>query len=204
MGFKLLILAWWTPKYIIQRELSNVSNQTTVALESLLTTHAPQEAANSSNPKPQTSIKEQRAKLAQTQSKLVQALEAKVGHEEAVRLGRKALFLVGENLGEQTRRRLSVGDNSKDLIKAAKVLYRVLGIDFHLRWLDKTKALVIVDHCALAEQYSELTCKILSATDEGVIKGLQPNCTMRFKEYMTSGCNKCRADIKFNEKETIE
>ena len=99
---------------------------------------------------------------------------------------------------------MALGDNPKDLTKAAKILYRILGIEFHLEWLDKSNATVIIDRCALAEQYSKLTCEVLSATDEGVIKGLQPNLTMKFKEYMTSGCKNCRADIHFNEKETVE
>ena len=142
--------------------------------------------------------------MAQTHVKLVEKLEATLGHEKAVTLGREALFLVGENLGKQTHNRLGIGDNSNDLTKAAKILYRVLGIDFHIEWLDKSNAKVVIDRCALAEHYSKLTCEVLSATDEGVIKGLQPNAQMQFREYMTSGCKKCKADIHFNEKETME
>jgi hypothetical protein len=32
---------------------------------------------------------------------------------------------------------------------------------------------------------------------------LQPNTSMRFKEYMTNGCPTCMADIQFNEKESL-
>jgi hypothetical protein len=110
------------------------------------------------------------------------------------------LFAVGVNLGKQTRSKLGVGDNPKDLIRAAKILYRILGIEFRLQGLDLTSANVIINRCALAQQYSKLTCKVLSATDEGVIKGLQPNATMQFKKYMTSGCQTCIVDIQFNER----
>ena len=113
-------------------------------------------------------------------------------------------FWWGKNLGKKARNSLGVGDSPNDLSKAAKILYRVLGIDFHLEWHDQSSATVIIDHCALAQQYSKLTCEVLSATDEGVIKGLQPNLTMKFKEYMTSGCKNCWADIKFNGKETVD
>ena len=113
------------------------------------------------------------------------------------------MFSVGVKLGKQTRSKLGVSDNPKDLTKAAKILYRVLGIEFHLEWLDNSNAKAIINRCALAEQYSKLTCEVLSATDEGVIKGLQPNVTMKFEEYMTSGCKNCRADIHFNEKENV-
>ncbi len=139
--------------------------------------------------------------MAQNQAKLVEALEAAIGREEAIRLGREALFLVGQDIGKKTRIKLGVSDNPADLPKAAKILYRVLGIDFHLERINNSRAQAIIDRCALAEQYSKLTCQVLSATDEGVIKGLQPNVTMKFKEYMTSGCKNCKADIQFNEKE---
>ncbi len=116
----------------------------------------------------------------------------------------KLCFWLGKNLGKQTRSKLGVSDNPKDLIKAAKILYRVLGIEFHLEWIDNSNATAIITKCALAEQYSKLTCEVLSATDEGVINGLQPKVTMKFKEYMTSGCKNCKADIQFNEKEIKE
>lgn len=103
-------------------------------------------------------------------------------------------------MGKQTRRRLGVGDHPDDMIKAAKILYSIFGIDFHLEWLDESNATLIIDRCALAEYYSPLTCEVLSATDEGIMQGLQPNSKMQFKEYMTSGCQKCKADIHFQKR----
>lgn len=141
--------------------------------------------------------------MAKTHTELVKALEAAVGHDKAVGLGREALFSVGQEIGRQTRSKLGVGDNPKDLTRAAKVLYRVLGIEFHIEWLDDSNAVAIIDRCALAQQYSKLTCRVLSATDEGVINGLQPNVTMHFKEYLTGGCKNCRADLHFNPKEKM-
>jgi hypothetical protein len=204
VGLRLLILDWWTPKYIIRKELANVSDLTTSALQSIVAQYAHPELAANTKHRTSTSIKEQRANMAQTHVKLVEKLEAAFGHEKAVTLGREALFLAGENLGKQTRSRLGVGDSSNDLTKAAKILYRVLGIEFHIEWLDKSNAKVVIDRCALAEHYSTLTCEVLSATDEGVIKGLQPNAKLQFKEYMTSGCKNCRADIHFKEKENTK
>ena len=139
--------------------------------------------------------------MATRHRELVEELEAALGHEEAVRLGREALFGVGESLGKRTRQMLGVGDNPRDLTQAAEILYRVLGIKFHLNWLGDSSAELIVDECALAKQYTKLTCEVLCATDEGVIKGLQPNCSMKFKMYMTGGCEKCHADITFGKKE---
>ncbi len=201
MGLRLLILNWWTPKYIIRKELKNISDKSNTALRGLVSKYVAKSVDNT-NEKQQSSksIEEQRTIMAQTQTKLVDMLATGIGNEEAVKVGREALFLVGQNLGKQARSRLRVNDNPEDLTKAAKILYRVLGIEFHLEWHDQSSATLIIDRCALADQYSKLTCEVLSATDEGVINGLQPKVTMKFKEYMTSGCKNCRANINLNEK----
>ena len=203
MGWKLQLLNWWMPSYLIRRELANVSEQTTGALNALLTKYNTQEAETYLKKPSSRSIQEIRANMAQTQAEQVERLEGIVGHEKAVKLGREAMFLAGKQLGEQTRIKLGVSDNPKDLIKAAKILYRILGIDFHLEWQNSVNATAIITRCPLAEQYSKLTCEVLSAIDEGVIAGLQPNVSMHFQEYMTSGCENCRAIIQFNEKENL-
>ncbi len=174
-----------------------------MALRELVSKYVAKSVDNTNEKQQQSSksVEEQRTIMAQTQAKLVNMLATGVGNEEAVKLGREALFLVGQNLGKQVRSRLGVNDNPEDLAKAAKILYRVLGIEFHLEWHDQSSATLIIDRCALADQYSKLTCEVLSATDEGVINGLQPEVTMKFKEYMTSGCKNCRANINLNEKE---
>ena len=204
MGLRLLILSLWTPNYIVRRELENISNLTTKALKDVISTHSTKQV-DVTNLKQQRSanIQEQRAAMAQTQAKLVEVLAAVVGHDEAIKLGRESLFLVGQILGKESRNKLGVSDNPKDLTRAAKILYRILGIEFHLEWHDQSKATVIIDQCALAKQYSKLTCEVLSATDEGVINGLQPNLTMKFREYITNGCNNCLAEINLNAKEIL-
>ncbi len=135
--------------------------------------------------------------MAKQHEELVEALASALGREKALELGRKALFEVGRNLGIESRAKLGVGNNPKDLIKAAKILYRVLGIDFTVETSEKTQATLVVSRCALSRQYSEFTCRVLSATDEGVVKGLEPHANMTFKEVLTSGCRNCRAKIEF-------
>ncbi len=202
MGFRLLILGWKTPNFIIQRELENISDKTATALNALSSKYGIETvgAETQERQRPKT-LDEQRAAMAQTQAKLVETLANALGHDAAVKLGRKTLFSVGQNLGKQARSSLGVSDNPKDLTRAAKILYRILGIEFHLEWHDKTSATLVIDKCALAEHYSKTTCEVLSATDEGVINGLQPRLTMNFKEYMTAGCKNCRADISLDPKE---
>lgn len=201
MGLRLSLLYWWTPNYLIRRELRNLNNQTTCVLTSLLATYGPQQVPVVDETQTSKSVREQRASMAQTHAKLVEALEEAVGHDKAVALGRETLFAVGVALGKQTRSKLGVGDSQRDLIKASKILYRVLGISFHIEWQDETHAVAVIEHCALAEQYSKLTCEVLCATDEGVISGLQPKVKMKFTQYITGGCQNCRANLNFTQKE---
>jgi hypothetical protein len=201
MRLRLRLLYWWTPNYVIRRELRNLSEQTTGALTSLLDIYAPQHNVIVDKSQNSRGVKVQRANMAQTHARLVEALEATVGRDKAVTLGREALFSVGVALGKQTRRKLGVGDSQNDLIKASKILYRILGIDFHIEWLNQNSAVAVIEHCALSEQYSKLTCEVLSATDEGVIAGLQPNVRMKFTQYITGGCQNCRATLNFQSKE---
>ncbi|MCW4023456.1 MAG: L-2-amino-thiazoline-4-carboxylic acid hydrolase [Candidatus Bathyarchaeota archaeon] len=199
MGLRLRFLEWWTPGFLIKRELQSINKQITEALKALIPADVFQKVDFPQMP--QESIHEQRAAMAQTHTKLVKMLEQALGHEQAIQQGREALFLVGQRIGRKTRAQLGVGDNPADLERAAKILYRVLGISFHLQWLNSSSAVAIIDRCALSKEYSEFTCEILCATDEGVISGLQPNVTMKFVKYMTGGCQNCRATLQFTPKE---
>jgi hypothetical protein len=204
MGLRLFVLGLWTPQYIIRRELENISNRTTAVLTSLIPKNQSKAFDAYQTQDYPTSIQEQRTAMARKQAELVAALESALGHDEAVQKGRKALFAVGQEIGKQTRSKLGVSENPADLAKAAKILYRVLGIEFDLYWFDRSNAKATITRCALARKYTELTCKVLSATDEGVINGLQPYAEMKFTQYMTSGCRKCSANIQFNKEETSE
>ncbi len=198
MGLKLTILSWWTPKWVLSRELDHVSKVTTAALRSLLISYALEKRGGAIEESRQSKTLEQkRADMAKQHAAMVEALATALGREKALELGREALFEVGKNLGIESRAKLGVGNNPRDLINAAKILYRVLGIDFTIEMSTKTRATLVVNRCALSQQYSEFTCRVLSATDEGVVKGLEPQANMAFKEVLTSGCGNCRAQIEF-------
>lgn len=193
-------MAWRTPRYIISRELDHVSDLTSAALESLLEAHAPEALGETQREElqPSETIDERRSAMAKKHATLVMALEKAVGRDKAVALGRDALFTVGWNLGKETHDKLGMDDSPRDLVRAARILYRILGIEFRVEWVGQTRAKLIVERCALAREYSELTCSVLSATDEGVIRGLNPRACMRFEEKMTGGCARCIAAIEFN------
>jgi len=197
LGLRLLFLYWWTPPFIISSELERVDTLTTNALEALLKKYSPD-----NNKKGETqevssggSIDQKRDGMALKHANLVNSLAEVLGKEEAIRLGREAMFEVGEKLGSETRQKLGVGSNLQDLLRAAKILYRTLGIEFEVEQQNPNNAILIVNRCALATNYSELTCQVLSATDEGTLRGLNQNTNMVFTERITGGQPKCKARI---------
>jgi predicted ArsR family transcriptional regulator len=196
MGLKLRLLDLWMPKQLIYRELDIVASTTTDALKEALKNSA-------NNPSPADSVEsiyltgsldERRKIIARQHTVLVDALVAAVGKDEALKIGREALFGAGQVLGADIRNRLGIRD-PLDLEKAAYVLYRVLGIDIDFQWLGETKAVLTVHRCPLSNVYSEFTCQVLSATDEGAIRGLVPNATMEFTDKITGGHKFCTAQI---------
>jgi hypothetical protein len=183
---------------MLLRELDRITELTIVALDSLLEKHAPWSLAKVLNyKKPMTGdLKKRRTAMANAHNIRVAALVDALGKDDAVRLGRQVLFQVGLNLGKETRCRLGVGDSVEDLLRAARVLYRILGIKFEVQWKNKTHAQLIVHRCALADDYTATACLVLSATDEGVVQGLNPRIAMMFKERITAGAPKCIACLK--------
>jgi predicted ArsR family transcriptional regulator len=198
LGVRLLFLSWWTPKYIIYRELCRVDALTTDMLESLLNKYSPnnKEEISKNGSSSGESIEEKRTAMAVKHSNLVKSLAEVLGKEEAIRLGREAMFKVGQELGNEACQRLGVGRSLKDMIRAAKILYRVLGIDFEVEQ-NPNNTILIVNRCTLAANYSELTCQVLSATDEGTIRGLNQKMSMTFTEKITGGKPKCKATVTF-------
>lgn len=197
MGVRLLFLSRWTPKFLIYRELCRVDALTTDALEGLLSKYSSNNKKEISKKDASTggSIEQRRDAMALKHADLVNSLAEVLGKEEAIRLGREALFKIGEELGSETGQKLGVGRSLQDLIRAAKILYCILGIDFEVQVQNPSNAILIINRCALAANYSELTCQVLSATDEGTIRGLNQNMNMTFTERITGGQPKCKARI---------
>ncbi len=190
MGLKLRLLSWWTPNFVKSRMLAQVDAEMATATKSLPVV-LPSSAAGAGV------LKKKRAAMAKQHAQFVESLVAELGRDKALKQGRAAFFEAGKRLGAQARTMLGAGGESADLIRAAKVLYRALGIEFTVEWTGKETATLVVNRCALAEEYSELTCMVLSAADEGVMRGLNASAQMQFREHMTGNCQKCKADIQF-------
>ena len=197
MSLRLRLASLWTPAGTLAGMQERVARATIAALDALLEERAPgrlaslKETGLSRSGGPAQRL----AAMAAAQNERVKALVEALGRDEAVRLGREALFPVGKALGAQARRELSVGDGPADLRRAARVLYRSLGIHLIFEKAEDGALIMRVDRCALSHHYCEEACLILGAGDEGMVAGLSPKHAMRFEERMTTGNAECRARI---------
>lgn len=196
MSTKLKIASLWLPNFILKKELDNVAVNTIEGLNIVLKKYAPwkMEEILKEDEVLTGTIEERRAIMARAHNNRVKALIEEFGYEEAVKVARKSMFEVGYQLGQDARRRLGVGDDFKDLQIAAKILYKVLGIEFKIENREGN-IIMIVNHCALSKYYTREACVVLSAADEGVVHGLNENMNMKFKERITDGSSECIACI---------
>ena len=203
MSLKLRASRLYTPSSMLRRELDRVREETTGALDGLLEEHAPGsvQGLEEGDPPYKGDLAARRRAMAEAHRRRVAALVAALGREEAVRRGRLRLFPVGRGLGEEARERLGVGDDIGDLVTAAAVLYRVLGIHFEAETREDGSVLLRIDRCALAEGYDETTCMLMSAADEGMVRGLNPRVGMEFRERITAGGPACLADLTVSQQE---
>jgi hypothetical protein len=82
-----------------------------------------------------------------------------------------------------------------DVMRAARLLYRILGIDFR----GASDGGIIVAKCCFARFYSPETCEFISALDEGILAGLAGAGTLSFKGRITGGLPICTACFRFPE-----
>jgi hypothetical protein len=197
VSFKLRLASIWMPRASLRRELLHVEEVTNAALDSALRLAIP-------NYRPEgvesigRDLADLRARMAQGHKKRVELLIGALGRQEALAVGRDALFQAGLRLGGEARTRLEVKDEPDDLLRAARIMYRVLGIEFDMIFKGG-RGEMRVHRCAMADHYTADTCSILSATDEGVVHGLSPRAEMKFTRHITSGSEECVADVAFTE-----
>jgi len=198
VGLRLRLAAVWTPEATLLRELDRVRELTVSGLDGLLAQHAPgalEIVRGEGAPPAGPGLGPRRAAMAQAHTARVEALIGAVGRDKAIELGRAAMHEVGVRLGEDARERLGVGGSVDDLVRAARVMYRVLGIDFSVERAPPDRAVLRVSRCALSDWYTEEACLVLSAADEGVVRGLNPGIAMTFSSRITCGAAGCEATV---------
>lgn len=195
MSIKLELLTLWTPKFILLRELERTATLTNEHLDGLI--------INSGGSPPCTNklnkgnLQDRQAVMAKGHNLRIKILIDILGKEKAFTLAKKEMFKAGFELGQTARELLNVGDNVEDTIKAAKILYKVLGIVFFTE-KNGNNIIMWVKSCELAQYYSPDTCMIMSYADKGVLKGLNKNMELKFTERITTGSNRCKACININ------
>ena len=192
MSIRLKIASFWLPDFILKRELDNVAMKTIWGLDDLLKQYVPGIVINEEILR--GNLEERRSIMANAHNKRVKILIQELGYEKAVKIGRNVMFEVGYKLGKEARRKLGARNSFEDLELAARILYKVLGIEFKIENKDGNM-IIVVNKCALSKYYSPESCMILSAADEGVVRGLNENMGMQFKERITEGAHECIACI---------
>jgi len=201
MNARLVAASLWLPPWTVRRELERVAAATTSVLDSLLEQHVPGalEAIRRGELPQRGSLRRRRAALAAAHTVRVARLVELLGRKEGIGEARRALFAAGVALGVEAQQRLGVGRNRHELLSAARILYRVLGIRFRAEWRTPDEATVRIDRCALARGYSPEACLALSATDAGVVAGLWPGARLEFGERITEGKKACIARLSLPE-----
>ena len=196
MNIRLKIASLWLPNFILEKELDNVAVATIDGLNDVMKKYIPwrMEEIIKEDEILKGALKERRAIMARAHSSRVKALIEELGHENAIQIARKSMYNVGRELGQEARQKLGVGNNLKDLELAAKILYRILGIEFKIENKDGN-TIMIVNRCVLSKYYSSEACIVLSAVDEGVVNGLNENMNLKFRERITEGSSECIACI---------
>jgi len=100
----------------------------------------------------------------------------------------------GFSFGTVVRRELRVRSRS-EVIRAGRILYRILGIDFS----GATDGGIVIRKCLFAGFYSPGTCSLISALDEGLLAGLAGGGSLVFSGRITEGCPACTARFRFPE-----
>ena len=192
MSARLVLASVWLPPWIVRRELEGVERATVSALERLLGGDG---AAATPDARRKETIAEGRRRMAVRHADLIARLLDARGRDAAIAEARAALYAVGVLLGRDARARLRVRGRRRDLVRAAGVLYRVLGIRFRAEWTTTDTARVEIGRCALSREYSPDTCRVLSAADAGVVAGLWPGAQLEFEERITEGRPACVARL---------
>jgi hypothetical protein len=98
------------------------------------------------------------------------------------------LYTGAFRIGSELRRMLRL-TSMADVMAAARLLYRGLGIDFR----GTPDGDVTIPHCYFSDFYSSDVCRVISALDDGFMAGLAGGGRLIFLQRITEGHGQCRA-----------
>lgn len=123
-----------------------------------------------------------------------EAAERALNRPDAPEATGQRLFEEALGLGREIRRELRVS-TPRDVMAAARVLYRGLGIDLE----GGPAGDIVVRRCLFSRHYSAEVCRLMSRLDAGVLAGLAGGGELAFSERLTEGSGRCRARFTFPE-----
>lgn len=95
-----------------------------------------------------------------------------------------------ERLGRRIRLALGVRTTA-DALDVAHRLYGLIGIDL----TGDGRGQVVVSRCAFSARYSPDVCRVMSASDAGLLAGLTDGGRLTFTERITTGSAVCLATL---------
>jgi hypothetical protein len=104
----------------------------------------------------------------------------------------RRLFEGAERLGREIGGELRIS-TPREVMAAARVLYRSLGIDLQGRPTGE----IVIRRCSFSGYYSSGVCRLMSRLDAGILAGLAGGGRLEFSERLTEGASCCRARFVF-------
>ena len=121
-----------------------------------------------------------------------QAAERALDRPATLAATEQRLFDEALGLGREIGRELRVS-TPREVMAAAGILYRALGIDLEGR----PDGAIAVRRCSFSERYSPGVCRVMSSVDAGVLAGLAGGGRLEFTARLTDGAPRCRAHFSF-------
>jgi hypothetical protein len=106
------------------------------------------------------------------------------------RIVRERLFEASREYGSLWRRRFGVS-SMKDAMRAARILYRAIGIEF----VGTETGCIEIRKCYFSRTYSASTCGMISSIDAGIMAGLSGGKDLSFSRRITEGYDTCEARL---------
>jgi hypothetical protein len=104
------------------------------------------------------------------------------------------LFQQANRYGLFLRRRLGVAKPGETM-RAGKILYRAIGIDFQ----GTDQGTIEINACFFSGHYSPPVCRVVSSLDAGIMAGLSGGGALTFTRRITEGFPSCKARLQSRE-----
>jgi hypothetical protein len=87
--------------------------------------------------------------------------------------------------------------NLFEVMKAARILYAAIGIDFR----GDADGRIVVRRCGFSRHFTPEACRLMGSMDSGILTGLAGEGGLEFSARLTEGAETCRASFSAGRKE---